>query len=181
MFLAALQRAAGPAAAERRSRSIESQLVQAHACMLERRVSAWEAHARLLQELQPLLGRIFSNRTCLSCLLCSPQHPLACGHAICDRCVTRCGSPQPRAESVYLMERCPLCQQPCAGCVTLLPPTAAVRALAMDGGGIRGVVTLQILRAMQDLLGPTCRLPGLFDVAFGTSAGKEPKPCVDEP
>ncbi|KAA8652779.1 hypothetical protein EYZ11_003790 [Aspergillus tanneri] len=169
--LDALQHIVGFTAAVHRSQSIESRLVDAYACMLARQVPPWDSHLCYLQELQPLFQQLFSNRTCLSCLLYSPQHSLDCGHAICDSCVERCGSPRPRAESVYVVDRCPLCQRACTACVTLLPRTAAVRALAVDGGGVRGVVSLQILMELQDLLGPICLLQELFDVAFGTSAG----------
>jgi hypothetical protein len=51
------------------------------------------------------------------------------------------------------------------------------RVLALDGGGIRGLLTLQILQRMEDLLrgardaGPEFRLSDFFDVIAGTSTG----------
>jgi hypothetical protein len=57
--------------------------------------------------------------------------------------------------------------------IHLLPKTAAVRAITIDGGGIRGVIPLQQLQEMQTLLGPEFPLTSLSDVVFGTSIGKD--------
>ena len=51
------------------------------------------------------------------------------------------------------------------------------RLLALDGGGIRGLLTLQILQRIEDLLRPASkagsdfRLSDFFDVIAGTSTG----------
>lgn len=51
------------------------------------------------------------------------------------------------------------------------------RVLALDGGGIRGLLTLQLLQRVEDLLrssrraGPEFRLSDFFDVIAGTSTG----------
>src|SRR4051794_9379775 len=51
------------------------------------------------------------------------------------------------------------------------------RILALDGGGLRGYLTLQFLRAIEDLLrkrsktGDTFRLCDYFDLIGGTSTG----------
>ncbi|KAE8132425.1 hypothetical protein BDV38DRAFT_287741 [Aspergillus pseudotamarii] len=169
--LDALQSVVGGAAAVHRVRSLESRIVDSHADMINRRASALDLHQLQQEQHLLVLQSLFSSQTCLGCLLCSPQHSLACGHALCDACVERYGRPPPRAESTYILEACPLCRQPCLMSVALLPRTAAVRALTVDGGGIRGIVSLQILLTLQNLLGPHCPLPDLIDVAFGTSAG----------
>ena len=56
------------------------------------------------------------------------------------------------------------------------PPTAGVRLLSIDGGGVRGVLPLQALENLEATLN---RLTGLsgpiqehFDLALGTSSGK---------
>ncbi len=43
------------------------------------------------------------------------------------------------------------------------------RILALDGGGVRGIITLHALRAMEDLLGQRCF--DVFDCFAGTSTG----------
>lgn len=52
-----------------------------------------------------------------------------------------------------------------------MPPTAAGCLLSIDGGGTRGVATLEFLDILQDILGPHCPIQKLFDLAFGTSSG----------
>ena len=54
----------------------------------------------------------------------------------------------------------------------LKPPTAGVRVLSIDGGGVRGIVPLEFLNALQGLLGFDMHLQHMFDLAFGTSAGE---------
>ncbi len=78
---------------------------------------------------------------------------------------------RPSVGHQYHVQRCPLCG---AGSleVTLKPPTAGVRVLTIDGGGVRGVVPLEFLRILQDTIGPECPVQDLFDLAFGTSSGK---------
>jgi predicted acylesterase/phospholipase RssA len=48
-------------------------------------------------------------------------------------------------------------------------PTDPVRILALDGGGMRGVMTARILVELERLSGKP--IPGLFDVVAGTSTG----------
>ncbi len=116
-------------------------------------------------------SRLRSNSTCLSCLRRRPEHTLTCGHALCDICVQLFGSVKPSVGYQYHVQSCPLCG---AGSllVTLKPPTAGIRILAIDGGGIRGVVPLEFLQKLQDTIGPGCAVQDLFDLAFGTSSGK---------
>ena len=53
----------------------------------------------------------------------------------------------------------------------LKPPTAGVRILCIDGGGIRGVIPLEFLGLLQGDIGPECPIQDFFDMAFGTSSG----------
>jgi len=111
-----------------------------------------------------------SNLTCLTCLRRRPEHTLSCGHAICDVCLRIFGQPTSRSYR-FVIRRCIL---GCLGTLTagLKPPTAGVRILSIDGGGIRGVVPLAFLELLQKTIGPQLRLQDLFDLAFGTSSGK---------
>jgi hypothetical protein len=56
--------------------------------------------------------------------------------------------------------------------VQLLPKTTAVRAVTIDGGGVRGVIPLCMFSAMQTMLGDDCPLADLVDVSFGSSSGE---------
>ena len=44
--------------------------------------------------------------------------------------------------------------------------------MCVDGGGVRGVVPLEFLGLLQELLGPELCLQDFFEQAFGTSSGK---------
>ncbi|KAK0866001.1 hypothetical protein LTR87_015181 [Friedmanniomyces endolithicus] len=55
--------------------------------------------------------------------------------------------------------------------IRLKPPTAGVRVLSVDGGGVRGIIPLEFLHLLQRSFGSSCRIQDLFDLALGTSAG----------
>lgn len=56
------------------------------------------------------------------------------------------------------------------------PPTAGVRILSIDGGGVRGVIPLRALHdlelTIQTLIGDQITIQDNFDLAVGTSTGK---------
>lgn len=116
-------------------------------------------------------GKFQSNQTCLPCLRRKPEYVLSCGHSVCDTCVRIFGCPVLGSEYTYELKSCPLCS---SGWLTvaLKPPTAGVRILSIDGGGIRGVVPLEFLGILQNVVGPNCPIRDLFDLAFGTSSGE---------
>ena len=118
-------------------------------------------------------SKVRSNITCLPCLLCKPEHSLPCGHSKCDKCVQLWGKGQLGSEHRYRIDECLMCQAACTKFVQLKPPTAGIRILSLDSGGVRGIVTLEILTSMQMILDsdPGLRLQDLFDLTFGTSIG----------
>lgn len=44
--------------------------------------------------------------------------------------------------------------------------------LAIDGGGVRGVIPLEFMILLQEHLGSQCALQDLIDLAIGTSSGE---------
>ena len=52
------------------------------------------------------------------------------------------------------------------------PPTAGVRVLSIDGGGIHGVVPLKFLQLLQGRIGPPYPVQDNFGTAYGTSSGE---------
>ncbi|PPJ55138.1 hypothetical protein CBER1_09959 [Cercospora berteroae] len=74
-------------------------------------------------------------------------------------------------EHGYRLRRCGLCLKPATLTVFLKPPTAGVRVISIDGGGVRGVVPLEFLRFLQNSFGSDCTIQEFFDLACGTSAG----------
>lgn len=73
-----------------------------------------------------------------------------------------------------MFDDCLVCGKEAALLVRLKPPTAGVRIISVDGGGIRGIVPLEFLSQLQHSLGSSCRIQTLFDLALGTSAGAYP-------
>lgn len=113
-----------------------------------------------------------SHSTCYCCLMNVPQHALPCGHALCDRCARACGDLK---QSTLLMTWCPLHRNTARWAqpkvVKYKPREASVRVLALDGGGIRGVVQLEILRAIEAVLGKHLPVQVFFDLMVGTGTG----------
>ena len=118
------------------------------------------------------LCKLKTNRTCLYCLLLAPNHPLSCGHSICDLCAQRFGEPAVDMEYHFTMQQCFLCLSRAPLTIDLVPPTKNVNILTIDGGGVRGVIPLEFLLLIQEELGRDCRLQNLIDLALGTSSGK---------
>ena len=95
---------------------------------------------------------------------------MTCGHSICDVCVEIFGIECSGVECQYEVQACTLCTSGRV-VVRLKPPSAGVSILSIDGGGIRGVIPLEFLNRLQQTIGD-CPVQDLFDLAFGTSAGK---------
>ncbi|KAK4197062.1 putative patatin-like phospholipase [Triangularia verruculosa] len=128
----------------------------------------------LTSEIEPLFLHLFSNKTCLSCLLSSPDHVLPCGHAYCPRCIQELSTPSQLKECAFDMHFCILCDKYFDPHPTIQfkPRCAGVRILTLDGGGVRGIVELGLVKALEDEIKlPTVRLAEMFDLIVGTSTG----------
>lgn len=164
---------AEPEASVQRCQQVEDEFTSLYARMVHEQIPSRDLHAQTLDRYRAVWERISTHRVCLSCVLGrKPQHVLACGHAICDVCVEMRGRPLVGAECRYVVACCPLCQQTMDVEVRLLPKTAAVRVITIDGGGVRGVIPLRLLLEMQKMLGDECPLADLVDVVGGTSSGR---------
>ena len=159
--------------AERQSQRLRCQFENLALASTNRSVSTARVHDENIKKKILQWSVLRSNKTCLSCLRRQPEHTSSCGHASCDVCIQLFGKLLPLKEYRYHVERCVLCG---VGSLTvnLKPPTAGVRILTIDGGGIRGVIPLEFLRILQELVGPDCPIQDLFDLAFGTSSGELP-------
>ncbi|KAJ3538427.1 hypothetical protein NM208_g5905 [Fusarium decemcellulare] len=119
--------------------------------------------------------RVTTQRTCLSCLANTPTNMLPCKqqeHGICEDCIQR-SNPTTGHESWINVNSCPL------GCsftttpwrIRVKPRNAGARILALDGGGVRGIVELAILGEIEKAVGFGIRIQDLFDLVIGTSTG----------
>ena len=132
---------------------------------------ALDLHRQQVRELRSLRS-LPPNVLCIFCLMGLTQQPLPCGHTLCDVCV-RSLSDCIIGEYCYMIRDCIFCSQTIRFQRCLKPPTCGIRALSLDGGGIRGVISLENMLLMQDELGKGSELRFLdqFDLVVATSAG----------
>jgi predicted acylesterase/phospholipase RssA len=64
---------------------------------------------------------------------------------------------------------CPMCEKSFQLTIRQLPPTKCPVILTLDGGGVRGIIQLGLLRALEMRLGEELRQ--VFDLCVGTSVG----------
>jgi hypothetical protein len=108
--------------------------------------------------LKSLAVKVSSLDTCIGCLLQAPTEGHACGHSLCLSC------------SEENPDSCIICGQQSAWRRFSLPPNCGFRILSLDGGGIRGVVELLILKRLEALL-YNISIVKFFDLIGGTSTG----------
>jgi hypothetical protein len=118
------------------------------------------------------LCRIRSNKICLYCIFQSAQHILGCGHTLCDRCAQLFGKPSPKIEYQFTIRGCAYCLYKRPLVADVLPPTMGPSILAIDGGGVRGVIPLEYLLLVQEHLRP-CLIQDVVDLSIGTSSGNK--------
>lgn len=118
------------------------------------------------------LSNLRSYKSCLACLQRAPEHKFACNHMLCEECCIELGQASDIDPHLHKFSSCPLCATPCDVQVRIKPATAGVRVLAIDGGGIRAVVPIQFLRALERAIGLDIPVQEHFDISFGTSSGR---------
>lgn len=111
-----------------------------------------------------------SNGTCFCCLRRKLEEVFTCGHAICDVCVEIFRDAILEHGYCYMVTFMS-CQKGNL-IAKLKPPTAGVRILSIDGGRIRGVISLEFLSLIQDSVGPACPIQDSFGLVIGTTSGK---------
>lgn len=117
------------------------------------------------------LTQLRSSKRCI-CLQSMPNPNQSCGHALCDVCVRRFGEPVWGVEYHFYIAQCPVCRDTSGCTVRQVPPTASYRALMLDGGGVRGAFSLELLAKMEGLLSHPYPIQDKFDYIIGTSSGK---------
>ncbi|KAK8017814.1 hypothetical protein PG993_014140 [Apiospora rasikravindrae] len=134
-------------------------------------------HRERLNELYSnVLGNaadIVSYSACLCCLRELPECVLPCGHILCLPCIQIYG--QRTSRTTIEISRCPLHVRDVISTppwvIVTKPPQAGARILCLDGGGIRGIVQLQVLREVERILGPDLPIQLFFDLIVGTNFG----------
>lgn len=137
--------------------------------------TAAELHADNMASFLTAWKQLKSNKTCFYCIRRKPEYMLSCSHAICEICVQIFGSVMSDKSFHYNLSKCILCVHEGNITARLKPATAGCRLLSVDGGGVRGIVPLEFLNLLQQVLGDGLPLQDLVDEAFGTSSGKHSK------
>ena len=111
-----------------------------------------------------------STTACFACLCRPPEHMMPCKHSICDTCAVLFGTNGSQAEYHTAISQCPICEDPCDLTIRRLPPTKHPIIFSLDGGGVRGIIQLGLLRELEMRLGgiPVAQIA---DLCTGTSVG----------
>ncbi|KAF4216686.1 hypothetical protein CNMCM8980_002411 [Aspergillus fumigatiaffinis] len=155
----------------RNMRKIEDRLIGLFEEMVVDSTPSWEIHRRNLESQGKFWTHALLNKTCLVCLRRYLEHTPVCGHLICDTCTEVFGEPCPHADNEYIIRQCVVCGVQGSLIVRLKPPTAALRVLSIDGGGPRGVIPLENLEILQEIIGPDLPISDFFDLKVGSSSG----------
>jgi hypothetical protein len=115
-------------------------------------------------------------RVCYGCFFGRPEYQLPCDHAICAACVedfddTPKASQYPGLSTHGSCAVCAATGQGWPHRIRIKPDLAGVRVLSLDGGGVRGIVELVVLRELEQQIGLGIPLGRFFDFIVGTSAG----------
>ncbi|KAK6522718.1 hypothetical protein TWF281_002154 [Arthrobotrys megalospora] len=133
---------------------------------------AWDLHVRQIAAMTEYLKKLELPEICLLCIQQSPTISLPCGHNICENCVLRIGSPLNEDFYARKVKICYICGAEYGDMILRKkPPTAGVRILSIDGGGVRGIVPIQYLKTLEERLGMSHPIQDNFDLALGTSSG----------
>jgi hypothetical protein len=155
-------------------RMVERQLVMCFEKFIQGDSStSVELHRETLEKVQPHWKIIRSDGTCLVCLSRQPQYGLPCGHSVCETCVRIFADCHNTNPWTFKINSCFLCRLKFPEIfVKVKPDTAGVRVLLIDGGGVRGIFPLTILKLLNDRLGLPYPIQENFDGAFGISSGR---------
>lgn len=139
-----------------------------------------KAHLHALGKYKSFWQSVHSDITCFPCLHSGGQIFLPCNHALCELCYRNLGSPNSDPSNLRTSSDpisctvCPLCGEKWDDfAVRLARPTAGGIALALDGGGVRGLIALHMLTRLYQRINLALPLHCLFELVVGTSTGKQ--------
>ena len=155
---------------EERAGLVECQMVDQYDILVKTGSSSSLFRREYLETQSGWLCRIRSNQICLICLVRAAQHRWECGHTLCDHCAQVFGFPASGFEYKFTLPSCLCCLYRRPLVIDVLPPTMNPTILAIDGGGVRGVIPLEFLILIQENLG-SCALQDLIDLSIGMSSG----------
>lgn len=142
--------------------------------------SRWMSVSELMFRLWTGSRLALRASVCYACLFGRPEYTLPCSHVICFDCIKEFDEtpPETKYPGTVINRECVLCssRENKVGtwpyCVEYQPDLGGIRVLSLDGGGVRGVIQLSILKRLESLVDLDMPLGEHFDMIVGTSVGK---------
>lgn len=149
----------------------EKTILDNHTQMKSRNTEADVLHRENLLRSASEWTIVHCMTSCLWCLSNTSEHVLHSGHTLCARCIMLLGEGDVGSPYQRILTNCPLCVYTLEGTrqIIIRPPTAGVRVLTFDGGGMRGILELELLKILEEKL----QFPVIkaLDLMVGTSTG----------
>lgn len=127
--------------------------------------------------LQKLWQQIPCSHLCCMCPWNRALILMECGHGLCERDAWQYSVRREPHGLLSYFPRCPACHAVADIQVRLRPLQAGYRIASFDGGGTRGIVSLEALGCILERLPLGLEAHDYFDFAAGTSAGTM-TPCA---
>lgn len=128
-------------------------------------------HRKVLSRFKDIWKTMYSNRKCLACFARSPEDTLQCHHSLCTACTMAHGQSSEAEPWTFWVKTCPLCCEPNRRKFEHKPPTAGVRALIAEGGGVMAIISLSFLKELEMAIKLPMGIQEHFDIVVGTSSG----------
>jgi len=134
--------------------------------------SPFSSHVVRVRSYETLLRGKDFGYSCATCLINQWDSLLPCGqHGMCHSCLQQCEG--------YCYNTCTVSIRKCHVCdcrfdewkAQVIPPSARGSILALDGGGVRGLIQLEILSCIENEIGLGLPLMRFFDLIVGSSIG----------
>jgi hypothetical protein len=134
--------------------------------------SSFSSHVVRIRSHEILLRGKDFGYSCATCLVNQWDSLLPCGqHGMCHSCLQQCEG--------YCYNTCTVAIRKCYVCdckfdewkAQVIPSSARGSILALDGGGVRGLIQLEILSCIENEIGLGLPLMRFFDLIVGSSIG----------
>jgi hypothetical protein len=137
---------------------------------LNPRTSAVALRKRILRQHRPHWKLLRSTTKCFLCMVRPSERMLPCGHSLCEECIQDY-YPWCTNAYTYRVGICEFCGVDALSVFSRMPTTVEPNIAAIDGGGVRGLVALVLLKRLQAALDTGHHIREYFDYFIGTSAG----------
>jgi len=151
--------------------AIEVTFCQYASEIINAKTDGTQRHEKVLSRFKELWKGIYSNKICFPCMARPAENTLTCNHVFCTPCIMEHGKANEAEPSTFWVAHCPLCCEPNNINFNFKPPTAGVRAIIAEGGGVRAVVPLTFLKELENCIDLPMSISDHFDIGVGCSSG----------